>query len=458
MSFLFPPASVPPSTTRPVFGMRQKPPALPVLSGDCDKDCCAAGTTAAKPTVRMVAAPARRSRLTDLDANIHCSIIGTCLSTNELRKLIGRYVPQLSGKDATDVEIHHTAVNLSTGGGIVAKELNKALDARHALTIKKFRTAQGEPALKQLWQDALAQGDVPGAYWALMTHPESTFPLRSQAFGEVHMLSHLVGAANRADIRRVAALEEETTRLKEANAALQVRLNAASTQHAATLADMAAQARQLQLQRDTGAAPEQLVLEMAQLRAALADREEKLSLHTARRHEAEQKHISQQARYDALQADYHATRDELETARLELGALEHAFEENTCGVGGGMGGSGGKSALPPLDGKCVLYVGGRPGCAERLCKMVATAGGELLVHDGGIEDRHGMLATMLPRAQMVVFPIDCISHNAMHVAKQACARRGIACHPIRSASVASFVALMQRLATDGSAVETPVAP
>jgi hypothetical protein len=417
--------------------MRQR---LPV---ECEQECCASGT-AAKVPVTVVAPPARRARLTDLDANIHCSIIGTCLSTTELRKLIGRYVPQLSGKDATDVEIHHTAVNLSTGGGIVAKELNKALDARHALAIKKFRTAQGEAALKQLWQEALAQGDVPGAYWALMTHPESTFPLRSQAFGEVHMLSHLVGAANRADIRRVAALEDEATRLKEANAALQVRLNAANTQHAAALAEMAAQARQLQLQRDTEAAPEQLVLEMAQLRAQLADREEKLSLHTARRQEAEQKQLAQQARYDALQADYHATRDELETARLELGALENAFEENTCGVGVG----GGKTALPPLDGKCVLYVGGRPGCAERLCKMVATAGGELLVHDGGIEDRHGMLATMLPRAQMVVFPIDCISHNAMHVAKQACARRGIACHPIRSASVASFVALMQRLATD----------
>jgi hypothetical protein len=455
MSFLFPPAAVPQSTTRPVFGMRQKSPI------DCEKECCGAGATAVKPAakvgVKVITAPTRRSRLMDLDANIHCSIIGTCLSTNELRKLIGRYVPQLSGKDATDVEIHHTAVNLSTGGGIVAKELNKALDARHALAIKKFRTAQGEGALKQLWQEALAQGDVPGAYWALMTHPESTFPLRSQAFGEVHMLSHLVGAANRADIRRVAALEEETTRLKEANAALQVRLNAASTQHNATLAELAAQARQLQLQRDTDAAPDQLVLEMAQLRAALADREEKLSLHTARRHEAEQKQIAQQARYDALQADYHATRDELETARLELGALENAFEENTCGVGG-AGGGGGKTALPPLDGKCVLYVGGRPGCAERLCKMVATAGGELLVHDGGIEDRHGMLATMLPRAQMVVFPIDCISHNAMHVAKQACARRGIACHPIRSASVASFVALMQRLATDGIPAPTPLTP
>jgi hypothetical protein len=435
MSFMFLPNAVSQQDTHPVFGTRQAPP--------CEKECCGTGTRARNKTpVNVVAPPARRARLTDLDANIHCSIVGTCLSTTELRKLIGRYVPQLSGKDATDVEIHHTAVNLSTGGGIVAKELNKALDARHALAIKKFRMAPDEKALKALWQEALAQGDVPGAYWALMTHPESTFLLRSQAFGEVHMLSHLVGAANRADIRRVAALEEETVRLKDANCALQARLNAVNAQHAAAQLEIAAQARQLQVQRDSEAAPEELVLEMAQLRAALADREEKLSLHTARRHESEQKLAASAARHDALQADFHATRDELETARLELAALEHAFEENTCGA------DAGKTALPPLDGKCVLYVGGRPGCADRLCKMVGAAGGELLVHDGGIEDRHGLLATMLPRAQMVVFPIDCISHNAMHVAKQACARRGIACHPIRSASVASFVALMQRLATD----------
>jgi hypothetical protein len=436
MPILFPPAAAPQNAIRPIFGTRQ-----PVL---CEKDCCPSG-----PRVSTVAAPARRARLAELDANIHCSIVGTCLSTTELRKLIGRYVPQLSTKDATDVEIHHTAVNLSTGGGIVAKELNKALDARHALTIKKFRSAPHEKALKALWQEALAQGDVPGAYWALMTHPESTFLLRSQAFGEVHMLSHLVGAANRADIRRVAALEEETVRLKEANAALQARLNTVNAQHAATLGEQASLARQLQSRRDSDAAPAQLVLEMAQLRAALQEREDKLSLHAARRQESDQKLLVQQARLDALQVDFHATRFELETARTELAALEQAFEENTCGI------DTGKSALPPLDGKCVLYVGGRPGCADRLCKMVATAGGQLLVHDGGIEDRHGLLATMLPRAQMVVFPIDCISHNAMHVARQACARRGIACHPIRSASVASFVALMQRLATDAPVAAQP---
>ncbi len=387
--------------------------------------CCAPPTR-----VPVAMAPARRAKLAELDANIHCSIVGTCLTTSELRKLVARYVPHLAHKDALDVEIHHAAVNLSTEGGVVAKELNKALDTRHALAIKKFRPAADERALKLLWQEAMAQGDVPGAYWALMTHPASTFDLRTVAFGDVHMLSHLVGASNRADIRRLAALEEETLRLKEQNASQQARIQA---QHATM------QATLQQLQAMPNVAPEGLLEEVAQLRAALAERDDKLALLTARRNAAGQACDAQQAHLLDVQAELHAVRAQLETARSELIALEATLSDALID-------DAGKPALPRLDGKRVLYVGGRPGSNQTLVKLVAAAGGELLVHDGGIEDRNGLLATMLPRADLVVFPIDCISHNAMHIAKQACVRQQIACHPMRSASVASFVALMQRLA------------
>lgn len=403
-------------------------PARPALPFPLRDACCtpAARTMATAP-------PARRTKLAELDANIHCSIVGTCLSTQELRKLIARSVPDLARKDATDIEIHHAAVNLSTAGGIVAKELNKALDTRHALTIKKFRLADDARTLKQLWQEAMAQGDVPGAYWALMTHPASTFDLRTVAFGDVHMLSHLVGASNRADIRRLAALEDETARLKEQNASQQARIQALTAQHAAAVEHL----QQLQCTQQT--TPQQLPDENAALRAALAARDEKLALYTARRHDMEQKFGAWQAQQASLQAALRTTQDELETARCELRAVErtltHAFDNGID-----------RAALPRLDGKCVLYVGGRPGSNSTLTHLVAAAGGTLLVHDGGIEDRQGLLVTMLPRADLVVFPIDCISHNAMHVAKQACARHNIACHPLRSASVASFIALMQQLA------------
>ena len=67
--------------------------------------------------------------------------------------------------------------------------------------------------MRSLWRDAVKRGEIPGGYWATLTHPAATRAMISDAFGEVHMLSHLVGAANRADIRRLCQLEEENAEL-----------------------------------------------------------------------------------------------------------------------------------------------------------------------------------------------------------------------------------------------------
>ncbi|HKX41485.1 MAG TPA: DUF2325 domain-containing protein, partial [Burkholderiaceae bacterium] len=153
-----------------------------------------------------------RARLADLDPYLHCSVIGTCLSTGELRKLMARFV---FVRDSGDLEVHHEAVRFAGQGGAIAKALHKTLDQRHAAVIQRFAKAREPQALAALWGDALRLGEVPGAYWAVLTHREITPALRQQAFGEVHMLSHLVGAANRADIRRLVALERENAELRD---------------------------------------------------------------------------------------------------------------------------------------------------------------------------------------------------------------------------------------------------
>jgi hypothetical protein len=51
------------------------------------------------------------------------------------------------------------------------------------------------------------QGNIPGAYWAALTHPATTQDIVTRIFAGVHMLSHVVGTANRADIRRLQQLE-----------------------------------------------------------------------------------------------------------------------------------------------------------------------------------------------------------------------------------------------------------
>ena len=56
--------------------------------------------------------------------------------------------------------------------------------------------------IKQLSEDAvtklmeaLEHGEIAGPYWALLTHPVTDNRLVQQVFGDVHMLSHQVGAA-----------------------------------------------------------------------------------------------------------------------------------------------------------------------------------------------------------------------------------------------------------------------
>lgn len=90
-----------------------------------------------------------------------------------------------------------------------------------------------------------------------------------------------------------------------------------------------------------------------------------------------------------------------------------------------------------------MYVGGRPQSNRMIRAYVDAAGGTFVVHDGGLEDRKGLLAAALPGADAVVFPVDCVDHDSASLLKRLCERHGVAYHPIRSASLSSFVAWMQ---------------
>src|SRR5262249_21663321 len=118
------------------------------------------------------------------------------------------------------------------------KLLQKALDRRHKLAISQFAKARTADDVRRLWSDAVQRGDIPGAYWAAMTHPASTDTLVRQGFGEVHMLSHLVGAANRADIRRLAQLESDKAALEAKVARQQEQLRDGIVARDATIRDL----------------------------------------------------------------------------------------------------------------------------------------------------------------------------------------------------------------------------
>ena len=219
----------------------------------------------------------RRTRIWEFSQNLHCSIIGTCLSTGELRQTLTRL--GLAQSDWTDHDLHHKAVSLAAKHDQAAKLLHKALDRRHKLPISQFGKARTEAELTALWRDATRRGDIPGAYWAVLTHPATTQALVRLVFGEVHMLSHLVGAANRADIRRLCDLEEHNAELEEKLRRQQEALHQAVVTRDASIRDL----RQSLRQRLTEEAPIASGDESAALRALVADLEKRLAAESRRR-------------------------------------------------------------------------------------------------------------------------------------------------------------------------------
>ncbi|SAK81672.1 peptidase [Caballeronia hypogeia] len=393
-----------------------------------------------QPTEADLRSARRRARLAELDANLHCSIIGTCLSTSELRRLVPKFT-DLDRHHASDLDIHHAAVELAIAGGAGAKALNKALDERYAGAIRRFDAAHDPRALLDLWNDALKSGDIPPAYWAVMSHPHANIEVRQSAFGELHMLSHLVGAANRADIRRLVALEGENQELREKIERQQARLLELSAERDASLRASSENASRLAaiVGRKPDLTTAELEAEVGRLRDKVEDGERRLALHTSRREAAEQRAQQDDEHARALRSKLGEAQALLKVVQAECAALERATLEAVDEPGARRRG------VEWVSGKRIVYVGGRPNSNAVLKSMVAAAGGELTVHDGGIEDRKGLLAAALPNADVVLFPVDCIDHDSMNMLKRVCERHGVEYSPLRTASVASFVEFIARL-------------
>jgi hypothetical protein len=371
-----------------------------------------------------------RLRLGDMDSHLHCSVIGTCLSTAELRKLMARFI-HLDG--ASDLDVHHDAVRMAGGNPDVARALTKALDRRHEGSLQRFARAKDSDGVAELWRQSLKSGEIPGAYWAVLTHRRASNELRQEAFGDVHMLSHLVGAANRADIRHLVALEQENADIRERADRQQERLREVigERDRRSSECDLL-RARVTELQQSnhsrTGSLAEVSGAAAAALSAAVA-------LQTGRREAAE-------ARVVGLESDLARLEEELEHLRAHADemARELAAAETELREGSRPPDAETSSLRQGLDGRRILYVGGRPSSIPAIRDLVLRHGGEYRRHDGGMEDRKGSLAAALGWADLVVFPVDCVDHDSALILKRSCLRQGKPFLPLRSASVASFAA------------------
>jgi uncharacterized protein DUF2325 len=385
----------------------------------------------------------RRTKIWELSHHLHCSIVGTCLSTGELRQVLAK--AGAAADDSSEHDLHRRGVTLASQRDGSGKLLHRALDRKHRTVVARFDKARTIDEVRAEWRQAVKQGDIPGAYWATMTHPAASDALVREIFGEVHMLSHLVGAANRADIRRLADLEAENDRLRSKLVRQQDQLRDGITQRDARIQELNGLLAR-HIGEDAAAGRHDDASDRAALEGLVASLERRLRSEGNRRVAVEER-LARVGDELAREREQHAAVSRQETAlREELEAVEAGLAPQAAEA---------EATPSSLAGLSLLYVGGRTDRLGHLRALSERRGAKFLHHDGGVDDRSGLLAGLVSRADIVMFPVDCVSHEAVAIVKRLCRQSAKPYVPLRSSGTGSFVSALARTAiTDADQINS----
>ena len=387
--------------------------------------------SAATVPLSIPAPELRRRKLWELDSNLHCSVIGTCVPVKELRRIYQR-VQKTPARKLSDHDLHALFVKGACSAHDSIRLLQKYLEKTYQTAVRRFSSARTTEELQTLWQSAVADDDVPGAYWALLTHSRITPKLVDQAFGEVHMLSHLSGRNRQQEQRRQRTLAQENQSLRQT---LDQRLDDIARLHAerqqleqALRQDrirLHQQDEQLQvLQQTVATLRDQLDADALDQQIARLERQ----LAIAEQQAADAKHGAEQLAAENTRLQQQQTVQPVQPRQTDT---------PDCAASG--------DEVPDLCGRCILYVGGRAGTRARFRHRVERCNGRYLYHDGGQEDGRKRLAALLSRADAVICPLDRVSHGAVNEIKSLC-KTDKPVIMLRNTSLTAFNSALNRIA------------
>lgn len=374
-----------------------------------------------------------RPKIWDLPKSCHCVTLGTCLTLSELRKTAKRLGLFHGVELMTDYELHGAFVHAVSTRNRASGAVQKLLDTNHAGSVRKASRCGSEEELSAFWDREVAEGQIAGAFWAVMSHPHLGGALEVRVFGEVHMMSHLCGASHRGEARARSQAEQQC-------AALVHRLEQANTSHQKALADRDHEIERLS-RLVSGMEP--FVRETATLRVRVAELEngEELVRQEQRADDLARRLDLALRRNERLAADIDALTGRLSASEARAASLSDQMAEGppcpvmTCA----------EDCPFNLEGRCIAYIGGRPRTVSRMRELVERCRGSLIHHDGGAEQSAETLDGVLARADVVVFPVDCVSHTAVDKLKTICGRMNKTYLPLSSASYSSFASELARV-------------
>jgi hypothetical protein len=349
----------------------------------------------------------KRKKIWEISHDYLCSVIGTCLSLEDVRNAFARAGHDLPG-DMTDYEIHGMAVHTASDFCRFSNKLNEMLERKHCADIHRASACENAAELKAFWEESFDEGNISGAYWALISHPECTKELLNHAFGQIHMLCHITGAGERTrreeinkHLRRIEELGAELKKYKNRLSQKSLDLRKAKTEYGTLKKEYETfQVRYARLWEDTemkrqeASGPSEIAGVKRKLKETEAQRDGFKAELARRAEEAEQLRECNSMLRELLRRSFH-----------------RPCEEYGSAVGGYTG-------IIDLRNKTVLLVGGRTSSIPQYRSLVEVMNGTCVHHDGGQEQSMTVLQNLVPRADIIVCFLNCVSHDASKCVKK----------------------------------------
>ncbi|HIQ07159.1 MAG TPA: DUF2325 domain-containing protein [Thiotrichaceae bacterium] len=348
-----------------------------------------------------------RTPLHKLHHRYGCSIVGTCVTLSEINK-IRKKAKLYPTTQLSDYDLHRLFVEITGERCYANRRLQKLLDTKYKMIINEFMATRDPEEITKLWHKHCKSGALAGAYWAILTHPNTSEELCTNAYGEVHMLSHLHGVSTRLETDDLKILKVKYTHLKQQQEA-SFRKNQKSLYEKDKVINQQKN-KLLKLQQEINA------LKASQQPKQIAHQEESFTFVNST---IDRKIAYLEDKNQQLQEQVQLLSDENHQLRNNLSQLHNAQYEvsqptmTTCA-------SAEYCQQHDLKGRCILYVGGRDKQCSHFKQIVHDKNGHFIHHDGGKDDGTQKLNSSLTKADTVMCPLDCISHEAMNIIKRYC--------------------------------------
>lgn len=415
---------------------------------------------ASAETVILPAAPTKRAKLWELADKLHCPVIGTCIPLDELLRFAARFRFTASLRDA--FALHVEMVGHARSRNDISQVLQRHLERKYRIQVERFARLKSDPELRREWKASLERGEIAGPLWATLTHKAASAETRQIVYGDIHMLSHQVGAGLAADTRRLAQLEKENAALRrdlreqaEESRRLADQLQAEKeVRRARDEAGEAAKAECHALRQRLAAFESgQVIVELGRKLVELRGANEQLL--AVAQCAGEQEKTLEASRRECIRLTAERDRALDERSAIErllaaavqsesAGALLEGSGESPCETPASN--SAGKDCEHcPRASNCILYVGGRASAIAQYRQLADRLGIRLLHHDGGLEESLSRLPELIRGADAVVCPTDNVSHSAYFQVKNHCKRVGKPCLFYTGSGVSSFAVAMTRV-------------